>query len=189
MRIRTTLLPALCLLLPLAATAQSAEELAAMQKAMTPGAPHAELARQAGTWAYTVTMWAEPGADPLELIGVSTKTMIMGGRYLQEELSGEFMGQPFTGFGLNAYDNVSGEFVAIWLDNMSTGITVLHGDADASGVQTYHGEHLAPSGVPLKTRGVMQVADDDHHSYDSFVTLPDGTEFLQMRVAYTRAGA
>jgi len=189
MKIRISSWLAVAVLLSTAALAQSPEEMEAWQRAMTPGAPHADLAQQAGAWKYVLRIWSEPGVEPLVLEGVSTKTMIMGGRYLQEELNGEFMGQPFTGFGITGYDNVAGEFVSIWLDNMGTGISLFKGRSDDSGAHVYDGEQLTPTGEPMKTRSVGRTIDADHHNFESYVKQPDGSEHLHMRVEYTRAGA
>lgn len=156
-------------------------------RAMTPGAPHAQLADRAGEWTAVVTFWEEPGAEPTTMNGTSTKTMVMGGRYLREEFSGEFMGRPFRGVGLAGYDNVTKEYVTIWYDNMSTGIHQSSGRDNAKGGQTFTATaHEPGTGRAVKTRSVGRVADRDHHSFESYTTAPDGTEFLHMRVEYTR---
>jgi hypothetical protein len=158
--------------------------------AMTPAKPHGGLAEQAGEWSYVVTIWEGPGAEPMVLDGVSVKTMIMGGRFLKEELTGEFMDRPFQGFGITGFDNVTGEYVAIWFDNMSTGIHWYTGREDAQGVKTYKSTVNDPSsGKAIEMKSVGRVIDRDHHTFESFVTLPDGSEFLHMRVEYTRAAS
>lgn len=170
--------------------AESPGEIEAWQKAMTPGPQHAELAEQAGEWSYSVTMWQEPGAEPTTLNGVALKRMIMGGRFLEEELSGEFMGRPFRGFGITGYDNVTKELVGIWLDNAGTGIGVYTGSEDRNGVHSYTSTtHDPASGKPLRMRSVGRTIDHDHHTFESYVTMPDGSEHLHMRVEYTRVGA
>ena len=167
-----------------------AEKMEAWARAMTPGEPHAELADQAGEWRYTVTFWEDPKGEPTVLRGVSLKTMIMGGRFLREELTGEFMGGPFKGYGLHGYDNVTGEYVAIWLDNMGTGIHFYTGQDTGKGVQTYKSEvHDPITGKAMATRSVGRTIDRDNHSFETYLTLPDGTEFLHMQVDYTRAGS
>ena len=97
---------AILVALPLVAWAgdDAAEE--AWMQAMAPGDPHTDLATQAGEWSYIVTLWREPGAEPISLEGVATKTMIMGGRFLREELNGAFDERP-QGFGVTGYDRRS----------------------------------------------------------------------------------
>jgi hypothetical protein len=162
-------------------------KMEAWMRAMAPSAPHADLAEQAGEWRYVVTYWTEPGGKPESVDGVSLKRMIMGGRYLEEELTGQFMGRPFQGFGVTGYDNVKKEYVGIWLDNARTGIEVHTGRKDEKGVQTFTSTTADPaSGKPMRTRSVCRFADRDHHTIESYVTLPDGSEFLHMRIEYTR---
>lgn len=166
------------------------EKMEAWARAMTPGESHAELAELAGEWRYTVTLWEEPKAEPTVLHGISLKTMIMGGRFLREELTGEFMGKLFQGFGLTGYDNVTGEYVSIWLDNMGTGIHFYTGEETAKGERTYTSEMHDPiTGKAMTTRSVGRTIDRDNHSFESYLTLPDGIEFLHMQVDYTRAGS
>ena len=80
MSFRTLAVVMTLIVLPALALAQSDEELEQWQRAANPGAAHRELAQQAGSWTYVVTMWHEPGSDPVQLEGIARKTMIMGGR-------------------------------------------------------------------------------------------------------------
>jgi len=182
----------LLLALPLLTWAGDAdpEKMEAWARAMTPGEAHAGLAEMAGEWHYTVTLWEDSKSEPSVVSGVSLKTMIMGGRFLREELAGEFMGQPFTGYGLTGYDNVTGEYVAIWLDNMGTGIHFYTGEQGRNGERTYLSTvHDPISGKAIATRSVGRTIDRDNHNFESYMTLPDGTEFLHMQADYTRAGS
>lgn len=167
----------------------SEEEMAQWQKAMTPGAPHEALAQQAGSWVYVATIWEEPGGEPTRFQGIARKTMVMGGRYLQEELSGLFMGQEFQGFGVSGYDNVTGEHVSIWFDNMSTSILHSISKETRSGALECRREQSSFTGEKLKTRSLSRVVDKDHHTYESYQTKPGQSEFLHMRVEFTRVGA
>jgi hypothetical protein len=187
--LRTAVAAAALIVLPLAAAGHSEEELAQWQKAATPGAPHEELAREAGSWTYVVTMWDGPDAEPMQLGGIARKQMVMGGRYLQEEVSGSFMGQEFDGFGVTGYDNVAGEYVSIWFDNHGTAIQQAKGKDDGTGTLVFRGEFLAPSGTKVKTRSLTRTIDADHHTYESYMTKPGEKEHLHMRVEYTRAGS
>jgi len=166
------------------------EKMEAWAQAMTPGEPHAGLAEMAGEWRYTVTLWEGPKGEPTVVNGVSLKTMIMGGRFLREELTGEFMGQLFKGYGLTGHDNVTGEYISVWLDNMGTGIHFYTGEETGRGERTYTSTvHDPISGKAMATRSVGRTIDRDNHNFQSYMTLPDGNEFLHMQVDYTRAGS
>ena len=169
------------------AWADGPESMEAMQRAMTPGGPHRDLADQAGSWSYVVTIFEE-GSEAMQLEGVSKKTMILGGRYLKEELRGEFMGMPFEGFGLSGYDNVTGEFRSVWLDNASTAIHYYTGHEKRDGSQEFQSTmHDPATSTAIHTRSVARTIDYDNHTFESYLKLPDGTEQLHMRVEYTRA--
>ena len=44
-----------------------------------------------------VKFWMDPKGEAQESEGTSEAGMIMGGRFLEQELNGTFMGQPFEG--------------------------------------------------------------------------------------------
>lgn len=171
--------------------AQTEAEMEAWVKAMTPGKYHAHLAQLEGDWRYSLKWWSDPAAEPLESAGTCKKTMIFGGRYLQEEFNGDFMGQPFHGLGITGYDNTSGQFVSTWIDNAGTGILFSSGQSDASGkVQTFHSDHLNP--VTLQTdklRFVTRLVDANRHVFESYVTSTGADEHLQMWIEYVRESA
>jgi Protein of unknown function (DUF1579) len=128
----------------------------AWQAAATPGAPQQELAAMAGTWKMHVTSWMEPGAPPQVSEATSTRLMILGGRYLEEKVTGTMMDQPFEGRGLTGYDNVKGKYWSTWIDNMSTGVMNSVGEKEPSGKLVLHGTYTdAVTKEPMKTKTVM----------------------------------
>ncbi len=196
---RFALLLALAALLALPALADDTEthqapemapEMAAAmevyQKAATPGENHEFLAGLAGDWQFTSTVWMAPGQPPMESEGKSTKTMIMGGRYLREKVKGSMMGNTFQGVGVTAFDNTAGEFINTWFDDMSTSIAVARGQRDGDTL-TMHGEYLDPmSKQTMKVRYVTRKVDADHHVFQYFMTMPGEPEFKSMEIAYSR---
>ena len=58
-------LVALVVALPVALQAGGDHDMEAWARAMTPGQPHADLAKQAGVWSYVVTIWEGPKAEPM----------------------------------------------------------------------------------------------------------------------------
>jgi hypothetical protein len=90
-----------------AAKPMSEEE---MQKAwatyMTPTEVHKMLAQS------DVTHWMTPKSEPMQSKCTSTNRMIMGGRYQQSDFKGEFMGMPFEGMNLLAFDNAKKVFIS-----------------------------------------------------------------------------
>ena len=158
----------------------------AWNKARTPGEHHEFLAQMEGEWTYTSTMWMNPSQPPMESGGKSTKSMIMGGRYLQEETTGEFQGQPFSGRGVTAHDNNTDEFINTWIDNMGTGMMISRGHREDNEL-TLRGEFLDPMGKQkMKLRTVTRVVDKDQHVFEYYLTVPNMGEIKQMEIVYVR---
>jgi hypothetical protein len=91
----------------------------------TPGTPHKVLASMAGSWITKTKGWMEPDKPPMESKGTCEQKMLLGGRFLQQEYSGDMMGSPFTGIGVTGYDNHTKKYVSTWMDSMGTGIFFL----------------------------------------------------------------
>ena len=157
------------------------------EKAAQPGPNHKFLAQFAGTWEGTVKMWMGPG-EPEVTKGVSENTMILGGRYLRQEVVGTAMGKPFHGMGLTGYDNVSKQFVMTWVDDMGTGIETGTGSLDASGkvLNSMSTFNDPMTGGATKTRGVLRIVDPDKHVMEMYGAGPDGKEMLMMEITYVR---
>lgn len=183
-------------LLPLvvasAAVAQTEAEMqAAMEKwvAMgTPGAPHQMLAKLEGTWEAKVKMWMDPAAPPEESAGSSVNKMILGGRWLQQEYTGSMMGQPFHGMGYTGYDNYKKQYVGTWMDTASTSVMNMAGTMDAAGkVMTCTGSmDDCITGAVVQMRETLTIVDDNHHTMEMWATGPDGKEFKNMEISYSR---
>ena len=62
------------------------------KKLAVPGPAHKQLASRAGSWSTRNRHWMEPDKPPMESTGACERKMIIEGRYLQEELTGEMMG-------------------------------------------------------------------------------------------------
>ena len=160
-----------------------------MMKAATPGPQHELLKKMAGEWNAKVTSMMDPSKPAQVENSTSTLTMLMDGRYCQEVVSGQMMGQPFSGMGITGYDNVLGKYVSTWIDNMGTGIMTSTGTADASGkVITWIGTMSDPvTGKVSKERMVTTIADDDHHTFEMYGTPPGGKkEMKMMTIEYSR---
>jgi len=170
-------------------TADQQAMMEKMMKAATPGAPHEVLKKMAGEWSCTVKYKMDPAQDWQQATSTATITALMDGRYIQEVATGEMMGQPFNGMGLYGYDNVLGKYVSSWVDNMGTGIMQSQGTADASGkVINWSGVMSDPmTGKLAKSRMVMTVVDDDHHTFEMYGTPPGAKkEMKTMTIEYTR---
>ncbi len=173
---------------PSAAGNAEMDMMKAMEKAATPGEPQKKLARLAGDWTFTNTMWMAPGQPPMESKGTMHGVVLMGGRYVEHTWKGSMMGMPFEGRGTEAYDNVGKEYVASWVDNMGTGISHSTGTCDdAVKVCTYMAEMWDPmSGKKTTSRSVITWMDDNNFKNEMYGPGPDGKEAKMMEIVAKR---
>jgi hypothetical protein len=155
---------------------------------MQPGAEHQALATVAGTWDVACTMWMDPAQPPTRSTGTAKLETILDGRYLRQDFTGEFMGQPFTGIGIEGYDRVKKAYTSTWLDSMSTGIMNMTGtSSDGGKTITYQGEFSCPmENGQVKGRTVVTHPDDSTMLVTMYATR-GGKESKSMELRYTRA--
>ncbi len=160
--------------------------MAAWQKAMTPGEPHAELAKGAGEWKMTVRAWMDPAGEPMVSEGKAERQMILGGRVLEEHSTSDMMGMAFEGIARTGYDNVTGTYWSSWIDNMSTACYLQHGSKDADGSTTYRGEFDNPmTGGKTQVRSVVRWESDDVQHFEWYEDHGEG-EVKTLVITYER---
>lgn len=152
-----------------------------------PGAPHKLLSSMAGSWNTKTRSWIEPGAPPDESAGVCEQKMILGGRFLQQECTGQMMGSAFNGIGFTGYDNHTKKFVSTWIDNMGTAVYLFEGPASADGKSfTQRCRYDDPVRGPMEWRSVCKLVDANTISFEMFGTALGGAEEKMMEMTYTR---
>ena len=157
------------------------------QKLATPGEPHKQFESLAGSWTTQTKEWMEPGKTPTEASGSADMKMVLGGRYLQQDFTGEMMGQPYTGMGITGYDNMSKKYVSIWLDTMGTGPFMMEGTGSADGKTiTLKGSHSEPGGGKMTHRAVWKIVDSNTQTFDMWGNHGGGKEMKVMEIVYTR---
>ena len=175
-----------------AAPAMSPEQQAMMakiQERTTPNEKHKLLESLAGSWNYRGKFWMDPSQPAQEMLGVSENRMIHGGRFLEQKVSSEWQGQPFEGLSLLGYDNVRGEYVTTWSDNIGTGIMYASGQYDeATKTLTTECTYSCPmTGEKERwSRSETKIVSADNYVYTSYSRDADGKEFKSMEIAYYR---
>jgi hypothetical protein len=109
------------------------EMMKKMEELAAPGPEHKALDSLAGDWVVESRFIMAPDAPPTVSKGTSKKKWILGGRFVQEELSAEFMGKPFQGVGITGYDKIKKKYVGSWMDSMGTSLSTMEGSADSGG--------------------------------------------------------
>lgn len=165
------------------------EMMEVYRKLGTPGAPHNLLASMAGSWDAKVKSWMEPGKPPMESTGTSEDKMVLGGRFLRQEFTGDMMGTVFTGIGFTGYDNHTGKYESTWMDSMGTAILFFEGTADADGKTiTQESRYDDPFKGPMKWRSVTKILDERTHLFEMYSIDRNGKEEKMMEITYTRKG-
>jgi len=163
-------------------------QMDAMMKAGAPGEAHKKLSTMVGKWDTTVKMFPmQPGAPVQQSTGTSENTWVLGGRFVQQSFSGNFMGMPFSGIGYTGYDNIKKQYVGTWMDTMSTAMMVSSGGS--TGDKTYEfsstmDDPMSGKSMPVKEK--VTVVDENHHMMEMWGPAPDGKMMKMMEISYTR---
>ena len=161
----------------------------AWQKAATPGEGHKKLDALVGTFDAKVRSWVDQSRPPEDSVGTSTNSWVLGGRYVEQEFDGEFMGEPYRGIGYTGYDNVQKKFVSVWMDTAGTGMMFLTSawpTRPARRSRAARASGTPSTEKPLPVESKITVTDNDHHSFELLAKAPNGKMIKLMEIQYTR---
>lgn len=157
------------------------------RKLATPGGPHKVLAGMAGSWNARVKSWPEPNKPPMESSGTCEQKIVLGGRFLQQDFTGDMMGTIFTGIGFTGYDNHAEKYVSTWMDSMGTGILFFEGTAGVDDKTiTQENHHNDPVRGPMTWRSVTRIINDNTWVFEMYSIYEKGKEEKGMEITYTR---
>lgn len=163
------------------------EMMEVWKKLAQPGEPHKLFASLAGSWTTQTKEWMEPGKPPSESTGTADMKMLLDGRFLHQEYTGQMMGQPYSGVGIDAYDNLTKKYTTVWMDSMGTGIFFMEGTASADGKTiTLKGSHPEPGGGKMTHRAVWKIIDNDNQIYEMYGAHGKEKEMKFLEITYTR---
>jgi hypothetical protein len=168
-------------------TEEQQAEMAGWMALAKPGEHHEHLAGYAGKWKTQIKMWMAPGAEPMLTESAAEAKWIFDGRFLEWHHSGEFFGSPYTGMGLDGYNNADERYESILLDNFGTLIVFYTGSCSDDGkVREMRGSFTNPmAGSVIEQRNVFSWIDNDHFKLESFMQMGD-EEYKQMEMLYER---
>lgn len=156
-------------------------------KLATPGEPHQLLATLTGRWTTQTKEWMDPQKPPVESAGSAEVKMLLGGRFLQQEITGSMHGKPHTGIWTIGYDNLLKRYISTWIDTMSTQIFIMDGTASADGKTiTLNGQHAEVGGGHMTHRAIWKIVDSNTQEFIMYGTYHGGKEMKMMEVLYTR---
>lgn len=162
-------------------------EMEAYKKAGTPGAQHRALAATAGTYDLTIKSWHDANGPAHEEKGTATRTMMLGGRVLVENVKSTMMGNTYTGHGMQGYDNSTGKYWSTWNDSMSTGVMVSQGSCDAKNACSFTGSWTDPTTkASVNARMTTRWTSPTTEVFEMYAPGKDGKETKMMEIAYSK---
>lgn len=152
-----------------------------------PGPVHKQLAKLAGSYDTLTKFYMEPGGKAVETPGSASIKPILDGRFLMEEASSTFMGQPTSSLRMLGYNNGSKQFEGIWTYTMSTAILRLTGTSKDDGKSI---DFTASWDVSAAARETLEVVirtiDSDHFAVELKSKQPDGKPGPTLITTYSR---
>lgn len=156
----------------------------------TPSDGHKYLEYFVGSWKGTAKMWMAPDSKPVEHVQTAMGKMVMGGRYLEAHIKGDYMNMPFEGRQLVGFDNMKKKFISHWFDNMGTGFYPSEGTLDKEGkTRSESGVWVCPiTGGDLKVRIISKIIDKDKFMMQIYTSggMYGSREFKSMEAVYSR---
>jgi hypothetical protein len=163
------------------------EMMEVWKKLGQPGEPHKLFSILTGSWTTQTKEWMEPGKPPMESTGTAELKMLLDGRFLYQEYNGQMMGQPYSGIGIDGYDNLTKKYSTVWLDTMGTGVFLMEGTASADGKTiTLRGSHPEPGGGKMSHRAVWKIVDDQNQIFEMYGSHGKEKEMKFLEIVYTR---
>lgn len=155
-----------------------------------PGAEHLLLHPFVGTWGAEVKLWTGPG-EPHASTGTMVNTMVLGGRFLRHDYTGDPSPGPFPAFagqGYWGYNDMRRHWEGVWVDNASNQMMIDAGSYDPSAhAWTMEGDVLHPGMGEVRRRSVVTLVSDREHTMDMLFKTPGHEWQRVMQIRYTRA--
>ena len=159
-----------------------------MEALMALSPEHEAMAAMVGTWQVAATFWAHPDAPPETSQGTAVRTLILGGRVVEEVYTSTIMGHPFEGRALSGFDRVTGRYWSLWTDSLNSGATISYGGWDeAAGVFVMEGEGpnlMLGRVMPMRIESRMDGPDRSILAF--FTPGPQGSMVQYMELIYDR---
>lgn len=156
-------------------------------KLATPGEPHRLFASLEGSWTSKTKEWMDTQKPPVESTGAADMKMLLGGRFLQQEINASMHGKPFSGIWTIAYDNLLQRYVSTWMDTLSTQIFIMEGTASTDGrTITLNGQHAEVGGGHMTHRAIWKIENNNLQEFVMYGTYHGGKEMKMLETTYTR---
>jgi hypothetical protein len=142
--------------------------------------------KSVGDWDVHRKMWMAPGQPPMEANESATGRLVFDGRFLEVDYNGDFGGTPFQGRLLMGFDRVDKKYTAIWIDSMSTYMSVSHGTEQGGKITFDQNDPDWVTGEKKASQMIWEWKGDDAYTLTFVEPGPDGKPHTSMEFNYTR---
>jgi hypothetical protein len=169
-------------------TPEKMEEMMALAQ---PGPEHQMLEKMVGNWEQTVKFWMKSGAEPSEMKGKSVNKMILGGRFLQSDVTGGEGEMAMEGLNLMGYDRRHKKFTTVGFDTWGTYYVTAAGpyNKETKSIVMYGEDEEPTAGITQKYDIIVRFVDDDTYINEIVfkdARTPDQKEFKMVEVTNKR---
>lgn len=153
-----------------------------------PNSNHARLASLAGDWDQTIHIYSQDGKPPMESKGTAKYRVILGGRFVTEEVKMPLGDTTFEWTGMYGFDNRKNKYVAFWADNLGTDFEQGEGENGLAGNDiSFVGKQIEPStGEETRFRWTMKLESQSQVTIVMNVFGPDGKEVKMLEIEQKR---
>jgi hypothetical protein len=169
-------------LLALCAVVVAAAPVFAQAHGGAPGLEQAFLAKRAGTYSRTIKFFGQSG----EWKGTSKISVILGGRFIEEENHDTVMGRPVAGIRILGYDDSTKQYEMISMYTMSTAITKFMGTSDDGGKTVHYVAASSGAQGQAPLHALVRQIDNDRFVVTLSTRGPDGKDQPFQETSYTR---
>jgi hypothetical protein len=136
---------------PFVASARA--DIPAAARLAMPGANHKRLDALVGEWKVEMRVWPASGAQAITSTDLkATRTWVLGKRYLREDLSGTFAGNPSNRVAYFSFNNLEERFELTTIDTFEPGqMWYTSHDAGKTDRITLHGDNVEAGFGPKAT--------------------------------------
>lgn len=177
--------------------AQQAKMMENFAEATTMNAHHSKMKMFVGEWDVVAKHWMQPGTEPNVSKAESDCELVMGGRYVRQtyegiiefpDATGKMTKHDFKGESMMGYDNVKKQYVSTWVDTMSTGIWMEHGQWDdkENGFVMYSDFIDPMTRQPARTKSIHKFMGKDKMVSEMHKMNGPGQWFKELELTYTR---
>jgi hypothetical protein len=150
------------------------------------GPEHDSMKKWVGDWDVAQKMWMMPGQPPMESTATSSTSALWDGRYLESDFKGDMMGTPFDGRLLMGFDRADSEWVSVWIDSMSTYISVSRGVEKDGKLTFVSNDPDWTTGEKKEAKMIIEWTSEDQYVLSFIGDGPDGKPLKSMEMTYTR---